>query len=122
MGARRGIGLGRLVILAMLAVTLAFGSGLRAAPLSADPQIAAILAAGGSLADICHDGGTEKATPGQHCIFCPAAVTSLLPEAGSFSLAAERRILAEVVRPAEIRAAAHARDPAVSPRGPPTRA
>lgn len=120
MGARRGIGLGRLVILAMLAVTLAFGSGLRAAPLSADPQIAAFLAAGGSLADICHDTGTDKAAPRQHCAFCPVAVASLLPEPGGFSLLAERRIHAEIVHPAEIRAAARARDPAVSPRGPPS--
>lgn len=120
MGTRGGIGLGRLVILALLAVALAFGSGMRADPPSADPQLAAFLAAGGSLADICHDAGMDKAAPGRHCAFCPATVASLLPEPGGLRLLAETRILAEIVHPAELRAASRPRDPAVSPRGPPT--
>lgn len=124
MGARNGIGLGRLVILALLAVTLAFGGGLRPAPVAANPAIAAFLAAGGSLSDICSDAGMDDAgmdqsASGRHCAFCTAAAASLRPEPGGFSLPVEARILAETVHPAEIRVAPRGRDPAVSPRGPP---
>lgn len=118
MSARGGIGIGRLVILAMFVAALALGGGMRPAQGPSDPQLAAFLAAGGSLSDICHDSGMEKMAAG-HCQFCNTVPATVLPAPGRFCRTAESLIIAEVVHPAEIRAASRARDPAVSPRGPP---
>ncbi len=92
-----------LVLRAMLALTLAFGlagAGAAHRPLERPAEaaaMAAFLAAGGSLADLCHEAGTAGHEGGHVQVHCPACVLqkSLLVQAqGAAPIPARLRLVA----------------------------
>jgi hypothetical protein len=104
-------------LLACLAAVLAGAVAPAAAP--ADPRLAAFLAAGGTLDDICGAAG-HGAAGGRHCDACLLLGPALLPEAGASAPAATARVVAAEAPPAA--AVPHAAPRSANqPRAPPLR-
>ncbi len=107
------------VVLALAAV----GGGHRMAPPASDPALAAFLAAGGTVADLCLDGGGHGLGDGpgdaaRHCDACQPTLAGPLPApARTLTRAAARP--ARSVQPGRAPARARARRRAWAPRAPP---
>ncbi|MEI4473793.1 hypothetical protein [Frigidibacter sp. MR17.24] len=110
-----------LMLVALL--TLAFGAAGHAhhVPDAGDLRLEAHLLAGGSIADLCADGGAgHHAAPG--CPICHLIGAAVVPPAQEGLRSLEYRVVATVTLPRLARSFGRARDPAVPPRGPPARA
>lgn len=105
------------VVLALAAV----GGGHRMAPPASDPALAAFLAAGGTVADLCLDGGGLGHGFGdgaRHCDACQPTLAGPLP-APARTLARAAARPARSVQAGRAPARARARRRAWAPRAPP---
>jgi len=104
----------------MLALTFALvGIGFaHRLPHEGDAGKLAFLMAGGTLDDVCHDGGDDGIAKGD-CPACHLQAAMILPEALPSARAADLVFVAKVVAPRESRAARMVRDPARGLRAPP---
>lgn len=105
-----------LILAAALATA---GGGHRSAPSAPDPALAAFLAAGGTLADLCFDGGAHGVGEGApHCDACQPTLAGPLPSlARTLARSAALRVRPMPVRRALVRGLAPTR--AWTPRAPP---
>lgn len=78
----------------------------------------AFLMAGGTLADVCHDGGDDGMAGGE-CPACHLPAVVMVPALDVPVLVAELAFVAKVVAPRENRAARLVRDPGHGLRAPP---
>lgn len=104
----------------MLALTFALvGIGFaHRVPHEADAGKVAFLLAGGTLDDVCHDGGDDGKATGD-CPACHLQAAMMVPDATPSVRAADLVFVAKVVAPRESRAARMVRDPARGLRAPP---
>ncbi|MEI6801211.1 MAG: hypothetical protein WCO04_18645, partial [Pseudomonadota bacterium] len=78
----------------------------------------AFMLAGGTLADVCHDGGDDD-TAGRDCPVCHLPTMVMVPPLDVPVLKAELAFVAKVVAPQTSRAARLVRDPGHGLRAPP---
>ena len=104
----------------MLALTFALvGVGFaHRVPHPDDAGKIAFLMAGGTLGDVCHDGGDDGAAKGD-CPACHLQAAMMLPDSTPSIRQADLVFVAKVVAPRESRAARRVRDPARGLRAPP---
>ncbi len=87
-------------------------------PQPEDAAKQAFLMAGGSLADVCHDGGDDGKAGGE-CPACHLPSVVMVPAVHMPVLTAELAFVAKMVAPRECRAARVVRDPGHGLRAPP---
>jgi hypothetical protein len=110
----------RTLILAVLAVALVATGFAHRAPSQTENAVAAILLAGGSLADLCGDRGPDSAPGHADCLACQITAAADLPPATGAVLDLAHVMLAKVAAPRADCAIPRRLDPAHGPQGPPT--
>lgn len=105
-------------LLALLAIAFATGSFARPAPSADEARLQAFMLWSGTPGDLCGDGEAEHPHLAL-CSLCHLVTMTNLPASHPPLVDIEQRLVASVILPRILRAAAHPRDPATPPRGPP---
>ena len=109
----------QIVLLAVLTLALVATGFAHRAPSADEPTLAAMTAAGASLADLCGELGQ----PGRHadplCQACQIAGGADLPPPAGALVPADLALVAASPAPRENRRVAKVLDPARTPQGPP---
>jgi len=114
------IRLHRSLILVVLAVALVATGFAHRAPSQTENAVAAMLLAGGSLADLCGDRDPDGAPGHGDCLACQITAAADLPPTSGVAHDLGLVLLAKVAAPRADRAIPRRLDPAHGPQGPPT--
>ena len=109
----------RAALLATLTVALAATGFAHRMPTAEDEALAFALQNGVSLDDFCGVDPIKAAHGGTDCQACQISGAADLPPLTGPQIDLELAFHAEVIAPSEVRALAHATDPAHRPQGPP---
>lgn len=107
-----------LAFLTLLTLAFASGSFARAAPQASERTLEVLQLMGMDVGDLCDEDSPQHVHLAE-CSLCHLVAGADLPDAALTLIEVDRRIVATIVLPRMDRAAAHPRDPATPPRGPP---